>query len=354
MNSCLLDAPIYQLEQSKKQALLLAELNRLNARHYVHCEAYRKLLTANHTNILVDDYSDLTPLAVRLFKLMRLSSVSPEQEFKVMSSSGTTSQVVSQVVLDRATASQQSRVLVNIMKHWLGAKRLPMLIIDHQGLTKNKQGYSARGAGVQGLSFLGYDHCYALDENMQIDWPSVQSFYEKHQTGPVLIFGFTFMVWQHFVEVLRKQERSLPFKQGVLLHSGGWKKLQDKAVDRNTFNAQVHACLGDVKVHNFYGMVEQTGSIFVECEQGHLHAPVYADVMIRSIENLKQQQHGDSGLIQVMSALPNSYPGHTILTEDIGRILGQDDCACGRKGRYFEVLGRLPKAEVRGCSDTFQ
>jgi len=41
------------------------------------------------------------------------------------------------------------------------------------------------------------------------------------------------------------------------------------------------------------------------------------------------------------------------LTEDLGRLLGEDDCPCGRKGRYFEVLGRLPKTEARGCSDAF-
>ena len=43
-----------------------------------------------------------------------------------------------------------------------------------------------------------------------------------------------------------------------------------------------------------------------------------------------------------------------LLTEDRGRTLGVDDCPCGRKGRYFEISGRISKAEVRGCSDTFE
>ena len=57
-------------------------------------------------------------------------------------------------------------------------------------------------------------------------------------------------------------------------------------------------------------------------------------------------------MIEVLSLLPRSYPGHALLTEDRGRLLGEDDCPCGRKGRYFEVFGRLPKAELRGCSDS--
>lgn len=54
-----------------------------------------------------------------------------------------------------------------------------------------------------------------------------------------------------------------------------------------------------------------------------------------------------------MSILPNSYPGHNILTEDIGKLFGIDDCKCGRKGKYFLVSGRAPETEVRGCSDIY-
>jgi len=43
-----------------------------------------------------------------------------------------------------------------------------------------------------------------------------------------------------------------------------------------------------------------------------------------------------------------------ILSEDEGIILGEDDCKCGRCGKYFKVIGRLKQAEQRGCSDTFR
>ena len=63
---------------------------------------------------------------------------------------------------------------------------------------------------------------------------------------------------------------------------------------------------------------------------------------------------GEKGVLQVVSLLPESYPGHSILTEDEGVLLGEDDCPCGRKGKYFEVTGRIRNAEVRGCSDTYE
>lgn len=57
--------------------------------------------------------------------------------------------------------------------------------------------------------------------------------------------------------------------------------------------------------------------------------------------------------VQVISTIPESYPDHSILTEDVGCVLGEDDCPCGRKGKYLEIHGRIKNAEIRGCSDTF-
>ena len=59
------------------------------------------------------------------------------------------------------------------------------------------------------------------------------------------------------------------------------------------------------------------------------------------------------GFLQLFSLLPTSYPGHNILTEDIGALEGIDDCNCGRKGKYFSIKGRVPGTELRGCSDVY-
>jgi hypothetical protein len=41
------------------------------------------------------------------------------------------------------------------------------------------------------------------------------------------------------------------------------------------------------------------------------------------------------------------------LTEDLGVIRGVDPQGTDMGGRCFDILGRVPKAELRGCSDTF-
>ena len=100
-------------------------------------------------------------------------------------------------------------------------------------------------------------------------------------------------------------------------------------------------------------MVEQTGSIYLQCEKNYFHVSEFSDVIIRNLKNLHVEENGNPGLIQTISIIPKSYPGHSILTEDIGIMRGEDDCNCGRKGKYFEFVGRVPKAELRGCSNTY-
>ena len=141
--------------------------------------------------------------------------------------------------------------------------------------------------------------------------------------------------------------------RGVLIHGGGWKKLVSESVSSSQFKQALNDVCGLKHVHDYYGMVEQTGTIYMECECGHLHAPVFSDVIIRRSSDFSVADIGEEGLIEVVSVLPKSYPGHALLTEDSGVLLGEDDCPCGRKGKYFKINGRIKNAEIRGCSDTY-
>jgi hypothetical protein len=227
-----------------------------------------------------------------------------------------------------------------------------MLVIDAPSTVKSRTQFSARAAGILGFSLFGRNITYALDDDMTLDVEGVEAFLSRHADEPVLLFGFTFMVWRSFVEPLRRQGLRLPLDNGVLIHGGGWKKLSDVAVDNATFKAGLREVAGLPRVHNYYGLVEQTGSIYVECEQGRLHCPAVADVIIRDADFIPLP-HGCRGLVELVSLLPRSYPGHVLLTEDEGTIDGEDDCPCGRHGKTFRIHGRTAWAEVRGCSDAY-
>ena len=191
---------------------------------------------------------------------------------------------------------------------------------------------------------------------MNLDIDGLNAFLEKYQGEKFFLFGFTFMVWQHFYkELIRLQAEGISFdlSNGILIHGGGWKKLASEAVSRDVFHKRLKDVCGLNSVHDYYGMAEQTGCIYMECECGNLHASAFSDVITRRPIDFSECELGEKGILQVVSTIPESYPGHSILTEDEGIILGIDNCPCGRKGKYFKVLGRLKNAEIRGCSDTY-
>lgn len=347
--------PPYGMAKAEKQAFLTEELKTLSLHHAQRCPEYARMLNAVGCDPAgIQSFEELPPLPVRLFKEFSLKSVPEEDLHRTMTSSGTTGQQVSRIFLDRETSTLQSKVLAAIMADFLGKQRLPMIILDTSAVIKNRAMFSARGAGILGFSMFARDKLYALDENMQLDVDGLTAFLEKHQGEDIFLFGFTFMIWQHFIDQLKKTGYQPDLSRGILVHGGGWKKLADQHITTEQFKEALRDTCGLTRVHNYYGMVEQTGTVYMECECGHLHAPVWSDITIRRASDFSVAEVGETGLIQVSSLLPRSYPGHALLTEDEGRILGEDDCPCGRKGKTFEILGRIKRAEVRGCSDTYE
>lgn len=350
----LLEIPPYSLDKAAKTAALTEELKRLTKHHIDACPAYARMMRAVEPDLdKVQTYEDLPFLPVSLFKDLTLKSIPDADVFKTMTSSGTTGQAVSKIYLDRQAAARQQKTLVRIVSDFTGAARLPMLIIDSPSVIKNRAMFSARGAGILGFSIFGADRTYALNDDMEIDFPAIEAFLDRHKGQKILLFGFTFMIWRHFYKELLKSDKKIDLSNGVMIHGGGWKKLISEAVSPAEFKQRLTDVCGLSDVHDYYGMVEQTGCIYMQCEHGHMHASVFSDVIMRNPRDFSVCPAGEKGIIQVVSVLPKSYPGHSLLTEDEGVLLGEDDCPCGRNGKYFQILGRLKNAEIRGCSDTY-
>lgn len=349
----MLEIPPYSLDAMQKESLLLQELKALTKRHYELCPEYRLILQALNTDITtISCVADIPFIPVRLFKEYNLKS--NDSISKTMTSSGTNGQQVSKIFLDKRTAANQTKVLSKIVSSFIGGKRLPLIVLDSDVVIKDRNLFSARGAGILGFSMFGRDVIYALDENMHLRTKEISSFIESHKDEGILLFGFTYIIWQHFYKKLVDSGKRMNLDNGILIHGGGWKRLVEQAVDNRAFHDALNSICGISRIHNYYGMVEQTGSIYMECEYGNLHSSIYSDVIIRKHEDFTEAKIGEQGIVQTVSVLPESYPGHSLLTEDVGTVLGIDDCPCGRKGKYFSIHGRIQNAELRGCSDTYE
>lgn len=345
----------YSLPAPEKRRRLEEALGELTRRHYVNCSEYAAILDGfGFDSGRASSLEELPMIPVRLFKEFNLMSVPEEEIVKTLTSSGTSGQAVSRIHLDKVNARNQTRVLSNIIADFIGKERLPLLILDTEAYRKDRKAFSARGAGIIGFSTFGRKPCFALDESMNLKFDEVRSFLRENAGRPILMFGYTYMLWQYAVRALEEAGECLGIDQGMLFHIGGWKKLKDEAVSADEFVARAKSAFGNVTVHNYYGMAEQLGSVFVECERGHMHCSNYSDVIVRRFDGFSVADPGERGFLELLSILPTSYPGHILVTEDEGEILGEDDCPCGRMGKYFRIHGRVKGAEIRGCSDTYE
>lgn len=340
----------FSLTRGERDARLLPLIREEIVRHVERVPVVGALAESGwFPNPETSGMASLPFLPVRAFKELDLASVPRDEIIKVLTSSGTTGQAVSRINLDAEGANRQQRALSAVMQTVLGAERLPMLIVDTKSVIRSRSSFSARAAGVIGMMTFGRDHTWLLDDDMALDRQLLREFLERHRGERFLIFGFTFMVWKYLLQSLELGEADL--SNGILIHSGGWKKLESEKVDNDTFRAAWKDRTGLGTVRSFYGMVEQIGSTYIEGDDGWMYCPNFADIVIRRPSDWSEAAPGEVGIIEVVSALPTSYPGNALLTEDLG-IRGEDSEDGEWRGPRFKILGRLPKAELRGCSDT--
>jgi hypothetical protein len=358
INALLTGAP-YALDPERREAALLAVLKDELA---LACERNPRL--GNYVRQWPADFrqanrvADLPYLPVGVFKAdPPMALVAQSEITRTLTSSATTGQQPSRVVLDAPTSKRMTKGVTAILRDFIGASRRPFLVIDIPATLSGSGQLGARGAAIQGLRSFATEIVTCLKEEegglLTLEIEKLLDCAAKWKETEVLVYGFTFVLWNHLVKPLAEKGVTLDMPNVRVLHSGGWKRLQQHAVTKEAFVEGVAAafgCAGE-RVIDFYGMVENVGVVYPDCEHGNKHAPAFADVIIRSPLTLEAVSPGQQGLVQVCSALPTSFPGYLVLTEDVAELIDRDGCPCGRRGPSFRFIGRAPKAEVRGCGN---
>lgn len=355
----LLAMPPYGLNQAERQNLLLEILQEQVLRAAATSEAYGNYV--KHWPVPVAEaatIADLPYLPVSVFKRNPPLALLPTDKFqRVLLSSATTGQEPSRIAVDSVTAKRMTKGVVAILRDFIGAERRPYLVVDCAETNADAASLGARGAAIRGLAPFATETVYCLTSNadgeLVIDHAKLNDFSARHADRPVLVYGFTSILWTRLVKSLAAAGKTLGMKNIHILHSGGWKKLVAEAVSKEAFTEATAAVFGcsPERVIDYYGMVENLGIIYPDCPFGNKHAPVFGEAIIRDPLTLRPAAVGQTGMVQVCSALPTSFPGHLLLTEDMATVVAEDDCPCGRPGIAFRFVGRVPKAETRGCGN---
>jgi len=356
--------PPFGVEDSSKRSLFVEAIAE-ELRHHAHGnELFRKLLARAGCDPTepIRDLADLPFLPMAIFKRLLLRSVPEAEIVRTLASSATTDQQPSRIPIDQVTRQRQVRAVGSVLGDVLGAERRPFVVVDADPLhppDRYGKELQARQAALRGFLTAasqteavlrsGADGSLELDEERL---EAVLTRWERTEEAGCL-FGFTFLVQRFVTESLTRRGKKFRLPSSTVLHIGGWKALERQRVSREAFQEGLTKCLGVLPsgVIDIYGFTEQMGLIYPDCPKGRKHVPVFSEVLVREPQSLKVVPDGEEGLLQVVSSIPHRYPGISILTDDLGRIVQRGRCACGRYGTQFLISGRAQDTEVRGCGD---
>ena len=328
--------------------------------HYEHNEMYRGFCDRKGFNPNKPfTIEEMPPVSVSVFKELgfKLNSV-PKENLTLALQSSATSGIPSTIVVDKETAKRQAKAMIKVIGEFIGKERKPFLIMDIDPRSSYKKLLGARFAAVTGYLRFANKTGYFLkadeDKVSYFDVEGIQEYVKALEADkPVVVFGFTYILYQHVLQSIEKAgvKIQLP-KDSKIIHIGGWKKLESEKISKDLFNDRLSKCFGinPTDVIDIYGFTEQMGLNYPDCECGWKHTSSFVRVLVRDIVTREILPPGKEGLLEFVTPVPHSYPGNAVLTDDLG-IIDSNSCTQGRAGTRFKIVGRMKKAEVRGCGD---
>lgn len=352
----------YEQSKNKGKIFNAAVIDELNF-HISNNSLYKKFFDKKNgleKKIKSLSHEKIPFVPVQIFKELGglLSSVNKRYIKKSLESSATSGRP-SKIFIDRETSRRQIKAMSKVLGSFIGMKRRPFHIMDVNPIGQSNTEITARGAATIGfLNFASESNYYISSKEDGALKFNLDNFEEhftlKNNTEPPIIFGFTYVLYFSVIKKLIQNGKSFSMPKGTkVIHIGGWKKLESEKVSKKVFNKDISEVFGIEKqdIIDIYGFTEQMGIIYPDCKYGLKHTSVFSEVIVRDPVTHEVIKDGSSGLLQFLSPIPHSYPGNSVLTDDIGRILSRKKCKCGRSGTSFQIIGRAKKAEIRGCGD---
>ncbi len=167
---------------------------------------------------------------------------------------------------------------------------------------------------------------------------------------PVRFLGFPGYMYFLARELKRRGVTLRLNKRSKVLLGGGWKQFSDEEIPKEDFYRLIKETTGIEKdnILEFFSAVEHPVA-YCKCKNGHFHVPVYSRVIIRDTATLKPVENGAAGILSFITPYVRSMPLISVSTDDIA-VLHGDDCGCGIKTPYFELLGRAGAASIKTCA----
>jgi hypothetical protein len=323
--------------------------------------AYRKLCKVRGREPdQVRDWTDIPPVPTIAFKDLEMTAIAPPERSAVFHSSGTSGHepsrhyhTLTSLELYEVSAFSwfRTRLLDGFNEfpepHWISLTPPPEQAV-HSSLVHMITSV-ARRARVAPLVFAGRISPEGWTINDQQLWSGVAG--AEKQGAPVFLLGTAFS-FVHLLDSLRERRQRIHFREGSRIMETGGYKGRSRDIPKAELHEEITRVLGIPNSHivSEYGMSELSSQAYDKVwtrhpAEGRAHArrrlqfPPWARYSVISPETGRAVPPGEVGLLRVWD-LANVWSVMTIQTEDMAVDLGGG----------FDLRGRTPKAEPRGCS----
>ena len=349
----------YSLDKLNKKKKFLEIMKYQIEHHNKNCKNYRLWYKKNNfiNPSKISNYDEIPYVPSAVFKHVQLKSI--KEKSKVISSSGSSGYNKSFIALDSTTSKHQKMCLSKILTDNLGKDRRVFFIADVKPLENFGQNtMSARYAGMSGYLMAAKERNYLFKLNKKNEFvlnsDALDKMINTIEITPIVIIGYTYMIYDYILKNKKINFKNKKCNNKVkLIHFGGWKKLHNNRVTKEEFilKAQLKFNIKAKNILDIYGFSEQLGTIYISNGHNGCKVTDYSNVLVRDPKTFKVLKDGQVGFLQFLSILPLSYPGFSILNDDMGYI-SKRITKNNIETIEFKVHSRLDKLDSRGCGDT--
>lgn len=333
------------LDEARFEALALE----LFAFQFAHCPPYARLCEGRgRTPAEVRSWREIPAVPTGAFKELALRSFPPERTCKVFRTSGTSTERRGALYLDTVTLYEAS--LAPTFERFVlpdlapGERARFAVLAPSPGEAPDSSLSHMFGAlvarrGAEGSRF------FVRGGRLDVDALLRTLEGAAAEREPLALCGTAF-AFAYLLEALEGRGASLRLPASArAMETGGFKgRARERARDELYGALEARLGLAPLRVVNQYGMTE-LGSQFYDTVLREPAAPrrklgpPWARLRILDPASGEECAEGDVGLVAIVD-LANTGSVLALQTADLGRTVGDG----------FELLGRAPDAEARGCS----
>ncbi|PKM94547.1 MAG: acyl-protein synthetase [Firmicutes bacterium HGW-Firmicutes-1] len=348
-------------DHAGSEALFIAAMKESINHHRMNCSFYDQLLKTRCFSVesiqSIEDCAKIPLIPAQFFKYYEVLSVKKE-EIKIHATSSGTQGQKSQIFLDSESVRLGTKMAIKAIKYHGFISVIPTnyLILGYEPIEGNDMGSVKIALGITRFAPVK-EIVFALKplgDRYEIDYFGIINALNRFdkQRLPVRILGFPSYLYMMLKMIQDSGRKPLKLNEkSIVLTGGGWKKYDDMIIDKDELYLMVEELLGipERNCRDFYSAVEHSVA-YPECENHHMHVPIWSRVIIRDVKTLEPLDFDQPGFLSFISPLVSSVPISSILMGDMAVLKNGMECGCGITTPYFEVIERVGTAKTRSCA----